>query len=974
PRRELFRCPPHSWLSDIENRGDDLYVMPSPALYRLPGARLKRDDVTAERIVWGIPVDLHVSCHSLAWGPEGWLYFTAGDPLLNYGDFNRPDHWGHWTWYCGPQHDKVPYVGQGGVFRCRPDGTGLEVVARGLRGCFGLAFDRDGNLFTNDNDHESLPAQYVPARLLHVTPGADFSWPRGWLPHKTPDRADLLETMTTELGRGVPCGQTYYDEPLLAECRNSLLVAQWGKMTVGRYPLVPRGASFRTEEELLVQGRELARPVGVAVGRGGRVFFTVAYMAHNEGSPTYPSELVMLTRADDAAPYAFDGYEATAATPEKLWQELSADGWQRRAAAHQELVRRLTLPREDPQYVEANRRFHDRARQLQGDEPLTLHALWLDTANPSGGFPTSSFPAEPSWIVPLSPQRLGERQAVAAFLHVARKFEGPWRSSLQPFYAALQSNSPTAQLAALAGCFEPWNCYQEKGVVAAARSDDTYLRQTACFALARHADAARLAELATYDDKPTRLAAVLAAGFRLTVPAADEAPPDDLPLTYTSPNAQFELQYADAKVDLRQLGRVGSYTIAEWWQWVRARPDELSRWQPYVDLLRERLDDAEPAVRLQAAHFLYLLNDSDIEPLVANVVGKVEESRLAAAQPRPIDHVWFVGPFDDGPSGLDRAHPLQRQAVDLAAEYQADSGAAPGPKLAWREAKAAGGDFDLSALADARDRSSTYLYMRLQSGVVQRVQLAINADDGVQVWHNGRNVYENAVFRSGAMYPNGVLLKLEPGSNDILIRVANADGPSRAVLSYRALGEVTATVPERLGLATLAERLREAGAAAGSQLAAEFLEVDWPVAVAHADAARGRKLFGADALGCVKCHAATASDQGAGAPSLAEAGKRFTIAHLVESVLLPSKQVAPQFRSSTLALDDGRVLRGLVVSETADKLMLLQPDAVKIEVPVSQIDERQIEELSAMPAGLVKTPAELADVIAYLLSAGDTNH
>ncbi|MGD9646895.1 MAG: hypothetical protein AB7U73_14375, partial [Pirellulales bacterium] len=75
PRRELFRFPPHSWLSDIEIRGDDLYVMTSPALYRLPGARLKRDDVTAERIVWGRPVDLHVSCHSLAWGPEGWLSF-----------------------------------------------------------------------------------------------------------------------------------------------------------------------------------------------------------------------------------------------------------------------------------------------------------------------------------------------------------------------------------------------------------------------------------------------------------------------------------------------------------------------------------------------------------------------------------------------------------------------------------------------------------------------------------------------------------------------------------------------------------------------------------------------------------------------------------------------------------------------------------------------------------------------------------
>lgn len=43
-------------------------------------------------------------------------------------------------------------------------------------------------------------------------------------------------------------------------------------------------------------------------------------------------------------------------------------------------------------------------------------------------------------------------------------------------------------------------------------------------------------------------------------------------------------------------------------------------------------------------------------------------------------------------------------------------------------------------------------------------------------------------------------------------------------------------------------------------------------------------------------------------------------------------------------------------------------------MPAKHIVERQREELSAMPAGLVKTPAELADVVAYLLSVGNTNH
>ena len=84
--------------------------------------------------------------------------------------------------------------------------------------------------------------------------------------------------------------------------------------------------------------------------------------------------------------------------------------------------------------------------------------------------------------------------------------------------------------------------------------------------------------------------------------------------------------------------------------------------------------------------------------------------------------------------------------------------------------------------------------------------------------------------------------------------------------------------------------------------------------------------------------------------------------------MLPSKQVADAFRSSTLTLTDGRVLTGLVVSETADGLELLQPDATRKPVLKKDIEERKLSSQSPMPAGLVKTPEELKDLLAYLLS------
>src|SRR5262249_38871001 len=150
---------------------------------------------------------------------------------------------------------RTPYTGVGGVCRCHPDGSGFQVVARGTRNSVGLAFDREWDLFTNDNDHESIPAAYVPGRLLHVTPHAYFSWPRGWMPLKTPDRADLLETMFDGLGRAVPVGQAYYGETFLpAKYRDNLLLARWGIRALTRYPLERRGASFKTTEHVVLTG------------------------------------------------------------------------------------------------------------------------------------------------------------------------------------------------------------------------------------------------------------------------------------------------------------------------------------------------------------------------------------------------------------------------------------------------------------------------------------------------------------------------------------------------------------------------------------------------------------------------------------------------------------------------------------------------------------------------------------------------
>ncbi|HET6882665.1 MAG TPA: hypothetical protein VFI31_21030, partial [Pirellulales bacterium] len=335
PRRLLYQFPEHTWINDIAIRGDDLYLLTVSALYVMPGAATHGEGLQVRRLLWGVPLGhVHQCFHALAWGPEGDLYLSMGDPVVSYGDFSRPDHWCHWTFFSQPDDTPTPYSGVGGVFRCRPDGTRFQVVSRGMRNACGLAFDRHWNLFSNDNDHESIPDLYVPGRVLHVTPHAEFFWPRGWMVEKSPDRRDLLDTLFAGMGRAVPVGQACYDDDFLPEAyRNNLLIARWGIRAVTRYPLERRGASFRASERMLLSCQNDARPVGVCVGRGGRLFATIAYMAHNEGSPVYKSDLVMITRRDDPISHPFEAIDLVSAEPDRLWRELSKVSWSRRNAA-----------------------------------------------------------------------------------------------------------------------------------------------------------------------------------------------------------------------------------------------------------------------------------------------------------------------------------------------------------------------------------------------------------------------------------------------------------------------------------------------------------------------------------------------------------------------------------------------------------------------------------------------------------------
>jgi putative heme-binding domain-containing protein len=944
PKRKILSLPADSIVIGLEFRGDDLYVLANNALYLVPGGRVRREGLAPRRILWGIPLDYHISFHCMAWGPEGDLYLDHGDPLLNYGDFSRPDHWGHWTLFAGPKGEKFPYTGVGSVLRVKPDGSSPRVVATGLRGPVGLEFDANWNLFTNDNDHESMADRYAPARLLHVSPHIDFAWPRGWMASKSPDRSDLIEPMLDTLGRGVPCDLVYYDdEHLPSEYRGSLLMCRWDRSAVYQYPIRQRGATYATEEKLFLAGKGNARPVGIGIGRGGRVFVTSLYLAGNVGSPNCPSDLVMITRADDdASDHRFEPLDLTTISNDKLWSELSQSNWQRRHQAHTEITRR------GPALIAESAR---RLATSSVNRPEFVSLMRLSAMQLSGSIGTREAIARLTALArhPLANVRL---QAIEALSEHAD------RVPAELFVTALSDADPRVQLAALDAWFDlrempPW-----ESIVRLAVSSDTYLRQTAMKLIAKRATSAEIAAFARTSQEPVRVAAVVAAGFRLTVPASGFIPPGSVPLKYTSGNAFFKLHFADApqEIDLRSLGRVGSYTTAEWW----ANVDRTAEHNALFARLIAALDDPAPSVQTQAIYFLELLRDRRSEPLIAKARLRVIETQLGDAATRPIDALWTIGPFDDGDGLLVRTHPPEEATVDLAARYPLAS-----TPRSWEPIHAADGQFDFHSRFPLVGRASVYGYVQLSSASRQKALLEIDSEQMQRVLHNGHRVFERT---AGAKTGDAahVILDLQPGSNDLLIRLAAHDAFRPLKLAIRARQPVAVFLPDKLNSAELRTRLQQASAGTRQSVPRDFAAIDWPLEISKANVAEGRRLFGA--VGCSKCHAIAQEQKGGGGPSLADARKRFTMAHVVESILLPSRQIAEPFRGTTIVTTQGQVLTGLIVAESPMEIELLLPDASRKILRMNDIEERRHSELSPMPQGLVKTPRELRDLVAYLLS------
>jgi putative heme-binding domain-containing protein len=136
-----------------------------------------------------------------------------------------------------------------------------------------------------------------------------------------------------------------------------------------------------------------------------------------------------------------------------------------------------------------------------------------------------------------------------------------------------------------------------------------------------------------------------------------------------------------------------------------------------------------------------------------------------------------------------------------------------------------------------------------------------------------------------------------------------------------------------------------------------------------ADGAAGERVFfHSRGPGCYLCHQVNGRGGRTG-PDLSAQAAASDRRRLVESIVAPSKEIAPQFVAWSVARTDGTVVTGVLVEESPEgALVLADSQGRRVTIKADEISQRKLQATSIMPADLVKTMTvqEFRDLIAFL--------
>ncbi len=130
---------------------------------------------------------------------------------------------------------------------------------------------------------------------------------------------------------------------------------------------------------------------------------------------------------------------------------------------------------------------------------------------------------------------------------------------------------------------------------------------------------------------------------------------------------------------------------------------------------------------------------------------------------------------------------------------------------------------------------------------------------------------------------------------------------------------------------------------------------------------QGRDIYFGNKASCSACHALNNKGGGVG-PDLGKIGAIRSGRDLLESIVFPSASFARGFETYVVETKTGKTHNGILARESADAVYLLTTERVEIRIPRDEVETFLPSRVSIMPQGLDTqlTRGELRDLLAYL--------
>ncbi len=931
--------------SGVIARKNKVWFTNIPELWQLDGPDADGKSTGRRSLSHGYGVHFSLTghdLHGLRFGPDGRLYFTIGDRGANI---------------VTKEGKKISIPDEGGTFRCQPDGTELELFARGQRNPQELAFDNFGNLFTGDNDADLGDHE----RWVYVVEGGDSGWRIGyqnhplgnagpwnseklWVPHFDGQAAYIVPPIANILDG--PSGLTHNPGTGFPASFDNHFFLCYFKGTSARsgiqsYSLTPSGASFTLNDRGPLVWNCL--PTDCEFGYDGCLYFT----DWNEGwEKSKKGRIYRLSEPGGR----------TSANAIEV-QKIFAAGFEKRSL--KELLEFLKHPdqrvRQEAQFalVEKGPEIIPNLSVVAGNKNnhqlSRLHAIWglgqLGRKTPRALDP----------LLPLLTDKDGEVRAQSAKVlgeaRDARAFDGlvklladeslrvrffaamslgkiGKKEAVAPVLAMLADNADQDQYLRHAGVMALVWINDTKAILAAGQDINPSLRLAACLALRKLESpqiamflqdvSPRIVEEAAraINDVPINAALpLLAAMVEKPLVGSD-------PFMFRVVNANFRTGYSQNAGALARIAARSDVSAA-----VRAEAlFDLANWaQPPV---RDRIvgvwrpplaaRDAKPAA-------------AALRGLLAKVF---ENAPLAAARTVAALNISEASPalaalVADKTAALDARLEALKTLESLAAPQLPDA-----VKIAQ------------AAASDALKREGNRLAAKLSPGNAT-AQIAATLRTG------------SLAEKQGALATLGGLS--EPRADELLAtwldQLLAGTAPKELQL------ELLEAAAKRAGTAPAVKaKLKKFDDARPKELIGPYLE-----ALHGGNADAGKKVFMEKVeASCVRCHK-IGNDGAEVGPVLTGIGQRATREQILESIVAPNAKIAAGFESVTVTLNNGTTYAGLVKGETADTLEMNSPEDGLLKLKKPDIKSRN-QGLSGMPEGVGQalTKEELRDLVEFL--------